>query len=107
MCRYSTDFFTEMDKVLLQVENDCAAQDKWHSCVQNNERSTFMLLFEKDFPNMAAARYEWSKEFFVKLFSEPAMMQQVTETVGHSCMSDFGTLLKLRTDPNCKKETFL
>ena len=42
--------FTEMDKVLLQMENDYAAQDKWHSYAKNNDRKTFMLLFEKDFP---------------------------------------------------------
>ena len=79
--KYGTNF-TEMDKVLLQMENDYAAQDKWHSYAQNNDRKTFMLLFEKDFPNMAAARYEQNDNFFVKLFSDPDMMRQVMETVG-------------------------
>ena len=74
--------FTEMDKVLLQMENDYAAQDRWHSYAKNNDRNTFMLLFEKDFPNMAAARYEQNEDFFVKLFSEPDMMQQVMKTMG-------------------------
>ena len=79
--KYGTNF-TEMDKVLLQMENDYAAQDKWHSYAQNNDRKTFMLLFEKDFPNMAAARYEQNDSFFIKLFSDPDMMRQVMETVG-------------------------
>ena len=79
--KYGTSF-TKMDKVLLQMENDYAAQDKWHSYAQNNDRKTFMLLFEKDFPNMAAARYEQNEDFFVKMFSDPEMMQQVMETVG-------------------------
>lgn len=79
--KYGTNF-TEMDKVLLQMENDYVAQDKWHSYAQNNDRKTFMLLFEKDFPNMAAARYEQNDSFFVKLFSDPDMMRQVMETVG-------------------------
>ena len=79
--QYGTNF-TELDKVLLQLENDYAAQDKWHSYAQNNDRKTFMLLFEKDFPNMAAARYEQNEGFFVKMFSEPDMMRQVMETVG-------------------------
>ena len=79
--KYGTNF-TEMDKVLLQMENDYAAQDKWHSYAQNNDRKTFMLLFEKDFPNMAAARYEQNDSFFVKLFSDPDVMRQVMETVG-------------------------
>ncbi|CCX37875.1 putative uncharacterized protein [Clostridium sp. CAG:1013] len=41
-----------------------------------------MLLFEKDFPNMATARYEQNEDFFVKVFSDPDMMRQVMETVG-------------------------
>ena len=79
--RYGTAF-TEMDKVLLQMENDYASQSKWQSYARNNDRKTFMLLFEKDFPNMAAQRYEQNDDFFVRLFSEPELMKQVMETVG-------------------------
>lgn len=63
--KYGTQF-TEMDKVLVQMENDYASQDKWQSYAQNNDRKTFMLLFKKDFPNVAAKRYEMNEEFFVK-----------------------------------------
>ena len=31
---------------------------------------------------MAATRYEQNEDFFVKMFSDPDMMRQVTETVG-------------------------
>lgn len=79
--RYGTNF-TEMDKVLVQMENDYASQSKWQSYARNNDRKTFMLLFEKDFPNMAAQRYEQNDDFFVRLFSEPELMKQVMETVG-------------------------
>ena len=79
--KYSTNF-TEMDKVLVQMENDYATQEKWQSYAKNNDRSTFMLLFAKDFPNMAAERYEQNDQFFRKLFDDPDMMQQVMETVG-------------------------
>ena len=41
-----------------------------------------MLLFEKDFPNMAASRYEQNEEFFVSMFKEPDMMKQIMETLG-------------------------
>ena len=74
--------FTEMDKVLVQMENDYANQEKWQSYAENNDRATFMLLFEKDFPNMAADRYEQNDQFFRKLFDDPDMMKQVMETVG-------------------------
>jgi len=79
--RYGTNF-TEMDKVLLQIENDYATQEKWQSYAQNNDRKTFMLLFEKDFPEMAAARYEQNEDFFVKMFSDSDMMKQVMDTIG-------------------------
>ena len=79
--KYGTQF-TEMDKVLLQMENDYAKQDKWQSYAKNNDRATFMVLFNKDFPTMAAERYEQNDEFFKKLFADPDMMGQVMETVG-------------------------
>ena len=79
--KYGTAF-TEMDKVLLQMENDYANQEKWQSYAQNNDRATFMLLFEKDFPNMAAERYEQNDDFFKRLFADPEMMKQVMDTVG-------------------------
>lgn len=79
--KYGTEF-TEMDKVLLQIENDYASQDKWKSYAKSNDFKTFMLLFTKDFPEMAAARYEQNEDFFVKLFSDPVMMKQVMESIG-------------------------
>lgn len=79
--KYGTAF-TEMDKVLLQIENDYAMQDKWRSYAKSNDFKTFMLLFAKDFPEMAASRYEQNEEFFVKMFSDPEMMKQVMETIG-------------------------
>ncbi len=79
--RFGTQF-TEMDKVLVQMENDYAKQEKWQSYAKNNDRSTFLLLFEKDFPTMAAERYEQNDEFFKRLFGNPEMMKQVMDTVG-------------------------
>lgn len=79
--KYGTEF-TEMDKVLLQIENDYAAQDKWKSYAKSNDFKTFMLLFEKDFPAMAAARYEQNEDFFVKMFSDPEMMKSVMKFIG-------------------------
>lgn len=79
--RYGTDF-TEMDKVLLQIESDYEALDKWHRYARNNDFKTFMLLFEKNFPNMAASRYEQNEEFFVRMFKESDMMKQIMDTLG-------------------------
>ncbi len=79
--KYGTNF-TDMDKVLLQIQNDYASEDKWQSYAKNNDYKTFMLLFEKDFPQMAASRYEQNENFFVKMFSDPNMMKQVMESIG-------------------------
>jgi len=74
--------FTEMDKVFLQLENDYASKEKWQSYAKNNDRKTFMLLFEKDFPEMAATRYEQNDDFFVRMFSDPNMMKEVMDAIG-------------------------
>lgn len=79
--RYGTNF-TEMDKVLSQIQQDYEAQDKWHGYAQNNDYKTFKLLFDKYFPNMAASRYEQNEEFFVRMFNEPEMMKLVMDTLG-------------------------
>ncbi len=77
---YGTNF-TEMDKVLLQIENDYVADPKWQGYAKSNDYKTFLMLLEKDFIEMAAARYEQNEAFFVKLFSEPEMMKQISETL--------------------------
>lgn len=79
--RFGTEF-TEMDKVLVQMENDYANQEKWQSYAKNNDRNTFMLLFERDFPTVAAERYEQNDEFFRMLFANQEMMNQVISTLG-------------------------
>ena len=91
--------FTEMDKVLLQIENDYASEEKWQNYAENNDRKTFMLLFEKDFPEMAATRYEKNEDFFVRMFSDPDMMKQVMESIGAVLYDK----LKKRTYPSKSK----
>ena len=79
--KFGTDF-TEMDKVLMQMENDYAKQEKWQNYAENNDRATFMLLFNKEFPNMAAERYEQNDEFFRMLFNDPEKMQFLMDQLG-------------------------
>ena len=71
-----------MDKVLVQMENDYASQEKWQNYAEKNDFKTIMLLFAKDFPNMAAKRYEQNDDLFIRMFSDPDMMQQVMDIVG-------------------------
>lgn len=72
-----------MDKVLLQIENDYTYQEKWKNYAENNDFKTFMMLFEKDFPQVAATRYEQNDDFFVKMFSDEEMMKDVMESLGN------------------------
>jgi len=79
--KYGTEF-TQMDKVLLQIESDYAAKEEWQGYAEHNDFKTFMLLFNKEFPNLAVERYNQNDAFFVKMFSEPDMMKQVAGTIG-------------------------
>lgn len=74
--------FTEMDKILLQIENDYATKEKWQKCAKNNDLKTFMLLFESEFRRIAVDRYEQNDEFFRRMLSDPDMMKKITETLG-------------------------
>ncbi len=74
--RFGTEF-TEMDKVLLQMENDMAKDEKWADYAQNCDAPTFLSLFKKEFTKIAIERYEQNDRFFKKLFSEQDMMQEV------------------------------
>lgn len=79
--QYGTNF-TEMDKVLLQIENDYALQDKWQIYAKDNDLNTFMLLFEKDFPDMAMKRYEQNDNFFMRMLDNGELLKKVMKTVG-------------------------
>lgn len=79
--QYGTSF-TEMDKVLLQIENDYALEEKWSSYANSNDLKTFLLLFMSEFSDMAASRYEENEDFFMMLLSNPQMLNMVGESVG-------------------------
>ncbi len=79
--RFGTHF-TNMDKVMMQLADDYANIGKWQSYAKNNDRKTFMLLFEKDFPEMAANRYEQNDTFFVEMFKNPEMMEEIISRLG-------------------------
>ena len=85
--KYHLRAFREFTYIWLAIDwkspySDYAAQDKWKGYAKSNDFKTFMLLFKKDFPAMAAARYEQNEDFFVKMFSDPEMMKWVMESIG-------------------------
>ena len=74
--------FTEMDKVLLQIENDYATDSKWQGYAQHSDVNTFMMLFNKHFPDMVAARFEENNAFFGTLLNDPDILKQTMHTMG-------------------------
>ncbi len=75
--RFGTEF-TEMDKVLQQLQNDMAKEKKWSDWARSTDEPTFRSLFEKEFRRIAALRYTQNDLFFKKLFTEHEMMDIVT-----------------------------
>ena len=79
--RYGTAF-TEMDKVLMQVENDFAADRRWTDYAHQMDLQTFMVLFRRGFADKAAKRYQMNDEFFVRMFDDQQMMDDTIQTLG-------------------------
>lgn len=78
--RFGTSF-TEMDKVLMQVENDCAKDTVWADYAKSTDFDTFHELFNKKFMDYVMDRFEQNNEFFVKLTEDEAMLGMVSDTI--------------------------
>lgn len=76
--KYGTNF-TEMDKVLEQIQEDFLADEKLVSFAKSNDEAMFGLKFEQEFENFAAKRYEQNDAFFMRLFSDSGIMKSVIE----------------------------
>lgn len=76
--KFGTEF-TEMDKVLEQIQADFLADEKLVSFAKSNDEAMFGLKFEQEFENFAAKRYEQNDAFFVKMFSDSGVMKTVME----------------------------
>ena len=76
--KYGTNF-TEMDKVLEQIQQDFLADEKLVSFAQNNDEAMFGLKFEQEFENFAAKRYEENDAFFIKMFTDSGVMKSIVD----------------------------
>lgn len=74
--RFGTSF-TEMDKVLAQLTEDFMADGRLVDLAKNNPQSTFERIFEQQFKDFAATRYEQNEEFFIRMFSDEEFMGEV------------------------------
>ena len=76
--KYGTNF-TEMNKVLEQIQEDFLADEKLVSFAKNNDETMFGLKFEQEFENFAAQRYEQNDAFFMRMFSDSDVMRTVID----------------------------
>lgn len=74
--RFGTNF-TEMDKVLAQLTQDFMSDQRLVDLAKNNPQATFERIFEQQFKDIAAVRYEKNEEFFVRMFKDEAFMGEV------------------------------
>ncbi|MFH1097113.1 MAG: hypothetical protein V1749_06405 [Candidatus Desantisbacteria bacterium] len=74
--RFGTNFL-EMDKVLAQLTQDFMANERLVDLAKNNPQSTFEKIFEQQFKDIAAIRYEQNEEFFVRMFKDEEFMGEV------------------------------
>ena len=74
--RFGTNF-SEMDKVLAQLTQDFMADERLVDLAKNNPQSTFERIFEQQFKDIAAIRYEQNEEFFVRMFKDEEFMGEV------------------------------
>ena len=74
--RFGTSF-SEMDKVLAQLTEDFMADERLVDLAKNNPQSTFERIFEQQFKDTAALRYEQNEEFFIRMFKDEEFMAEV------------------------------
>lgn len=68
--------FTEMDKVLKQIENDLVNDPELQKFAKS-DRETIRIVYDRLFPNRLLARHENNKEFFQKMCSDKKFMEDI------------------------------
>ncbi|MBI4753485.1 type I restriction endonuclease subunit R, partial [Candidatus Desantisbacteria bacterium] len=74
--RFGTNF-SEMDKILSQLTQDFMSDERLVDLAKNNPQSTFERIFEQQFKDIAAVRYEQNEEFFIRMFKDEEFMGEV------------------------------
>jgi len=69
--------FTEMDKVMMQIEQDFLSEERLKNFAKNNDESMFSRIYQDEFKKIAALRYEQNDALFVRLFNDEDFMNYV------------------------------
>lgn len=68
--------FTEMDKVLKQIENDLINDPELQKFAKS-DRETIRIVYDKLFPSILANRYATNEDFFSKMCSDKKFMSDI------------------------------
>lgn len=82
--------FAEQDKVLEQMKNDFAKDDKIVNAAKAKDRSLFKYLYEQRFKDVAVNRYEANDIFFMNLFGDETKMKFVMDMMSEVIFNELG-----------------
>jgi len=86
--------FAEQDKVLEQMKNDFAKDDKIVNAAKAKDRSLFKYLYEQRFKDVAVNRYESNDLFFMNLFGDETKMKFVMDLMSEVVFNELGSVDK-------------
>lgn len=69
--------FTQIDKVMMQLEEDFAKDESFVNFAKNNDINMFKHEYEKHFKDVAVNRYLENDEFFVKMMNDENFLNYV------------------------------
>lgn len=85
--RFGTQF-TKQDKVLDQMKEDFADDEKVKNAAKSGDKSLFKVLFEQRFKDVAVSRYEQNDDFFMSLFSDADKLKFIMDMMSDIVYND-------------------
>lgn len=85
--RFGTHF-TQQDKVLDQMKEDFAQDEKMKNAAKIGDKSLFKVLYEQKFKDVAVNRYEENDNFFMDLFGDESKLKFVMNMMSEVIYQD-------------------
>ena len=85
--RFGTQF-TQQDKVLDQMKEDFAQDEKMKNAAKIGDKSLFKVLYEQKFKDVAVNRYEKNDNFFMDLFGDENKLKFVMNMMSEVIYQD-------------------
>lgn len=85
--RFGTEF-TEQDKVLDQMKEDFAKDEKMKNAAKSGDKSLFKVLYEQKFKDVAVNRYEQNDNFFMSLFNDAEKLEFIMNMMAEVIYAD-------------------